>query len=104
MFMVGKRTFPEYVMKRLIKDKIGFQPQENWKGSFTDYKTLISAPLAQNPKDFLVYCHELGHCKSYQPEQNLAIQMLGVGVTDVSKGSSMLGNGDCVISVGLDFR
>lgn len=66
---IGSHTFPQYVAKRLHKDGIGFVPIEKWEESSTDCHTYIRAPIPKTEVQFLVYCHELGHCKSYQPHE-----------------------------------
>lgn len=41
--------------------------------SCTDIKTYIASPKVKSNLDFLAYLHELGHCKSKQPDFYIAI-------------------------------
>lgn len=71
-FKVAGKRFSEYVGYRVYKDGIGFQPTKNWKDSATDCETYIKAPIVKDCVEFLVYCHELGHCKSKQSYEPLS--------------------------------
>lgn len=64
------KTFPEYIQYRLVKDNIGFVPSDRFEDGSTDCRSYIKAVAPANPVDFLVYAHELGHCKSRQYEEN----------------------------------
>ena len=70
VYRIGSKTFSDLVAKRVTKDSLGFVPVQNWRDSATDCKAYIKAPIPKSDVDFLAYCHELGHCKSKQPEQD----------------------------------
>lgn len=65
------KTFPEYIQHRLVKDNLGFVPADNFSDGQTDCRSYIKAVAPQNPVEFLVYAHELGHCKSKQYVDNV---------------------------------
>ncbi|WP_407305883.1 hypothetical protein [Acinetobacter sp.] len=64
-FKIGGKDFYDYVIYRLKKDKLGFYPCQKFEAK-TDTKTFISAPIPKCALDFLIFAHELGHCKSKQ--------------------------------------
>ncbi len=62
------KSFPDYLYHRMMKDNLGFVPTDDiWAGR-TDCKSYIVAMAPQKQHEFLVYAHELGHCKSRQYE------------------------------------
>jgi hypothetical protein len=63
---VGNLTFAQYIGKRLMKDGLGYVPTDKWLDGCTDTKTYIMAVIPKTVYDFLVYAHELGHCKARQ--------------------------------------
>lgn len=65
-FKIAGKSFYEYVGYRLKKDGLGYLPSSRWEDGSTDMKTFIKAVVPACAYDFLVYCHELGHCKSRQ--------------------------------------
>lgn len=69
---VGRYSFAEYIGKRLIKDGLGFIPLvDNENKAYTQRGSHIVARIPENAEDFLVYCHELGHNKTPQPESSM---------------------------------
>lgn len=70
---VGSISFAQYTAKRLMKDGLGFLPISNVAESATDCRTYIKAPIPKDDIDLLAYFHELGHCKSKQPQQDFGI-------------------------------
>jgi hypothetical protein len=65
-FKIAGKDFYQYVAYRLKKDGLGFIPGREWKDGATDCKTYIKSIVPKTSYDFLVYTHELGHCKSVQ--------------------------------------
>lgn len=65
-YKVAGRSFAEYAIRRMMKDGIGFCPISDYRESSTNLYGYIQAPVPKTDGDFLVYCHELGHCKSRQ--------------------------------------
>lgn len=65
---VAGRSFSEYIGRRLLKDGVGFIPIAEEKEACTDRKTYIKSAIPLTAATFLIYAHELGHCKSFQPE------------------------------------
>ncbi len=63
---IGSLTFAQYIGKRLEKDGIGFLPVDNYFGACTDRMSFIKAMIPKTEYDFLVYAHELGHCRGKQ--------------------------------------
>jgi hypothetical protein len=70
MFKIAGKDFYEYVAYRLKKDKLGFIPSGRWNEGSTDRVTFIKSVVPNSAYDFLVYAHELGHCKSEQFASN----------------------------------
>lgn len=69
---VGRYSFAEYIGKRLIKDGLGFIPLiDSENHAYTQRGSHIVARIPENAEDFLIYCHELGHNKTFQPESRL---------------------------------
>lgn len=66
-FRIAGRSFGQYCAKRVDKDALGLIPVSKWEEAATDCKTYIRSVIPKNCQEFLVYCHELGHCKSKQP-------------------------------------
>ena len=78
------KSFPDYLYHRMMKDNLGFVPTDDiWAGQ-TDCKSYIVAMAPQKQHEFLVYAHELGHCKSKQYE-NTASSFWGVSTVDEYK-------------------
>lgn len=67
---IAGKTFPEYIAYRLMKDGIGFKVAKSVWDAATDRKNYIECTIPKTPKEFMVYCHELGHVKSRQYDQN----------------------------------
>lgn len=77
-FMIAGKDFYQYVAYRLKKDGLGYTPTKDWYNGCTDTKTFIKAILPKTSYDFLVYAHELGHCKSKQlPRSTNAVYFRG---------------------------
>lgn len=70
---IAGKTFPEYIAYRLMKDGIGFKVAKSLWDAATDRKNYIECTIPKTPKEFMVYCHELGHVKSRQYDQNYGI-------------------------------
>ncbi len=67
---IAGKTFPEYIAYRLMKDGIGFKVAKSIWDAATDRKNYIECTIPKTPKEFMVYCHELGHVKSKQYDQS----------------------------------
>lgn len=65
---IAGRSFSDYIGRRLLKDGVGFMPIAEEKEACTDRKTYIKSAIPLTAATFLIYAHELGHCKSFQPE------------------------------------
>lgn len=65
-FTIAGKDFYQYVAYRLKKDGLGFLPASVWGEGCTDARSYIKAVVPKTSYDFLVYAHELGHCKSEQ--------------------------------------
>lgn len=76
-FRVAGRSFGQYCAKRVDKDSLGLIPISSWKDAATDCKTYIRSVIPKNCQEFLVYCHELGHCKSKQPASEPSFGFFG---------------------------
>lgn len=76
---IGNHSFSQYMAKRLDKDGIGFKPTESWRDSATDCDTWIMGEIPTGKVQFLVYCHELGHCKSVQPHRKENLYHMNIG-------------------------
>lgn len=76
-FMIAGKDFYQYVAYRLKKDGIGYTPSSRWHDGSTDTKTFIKAILPKTAFDFLVYVHELGHCKSEQLPRSMGSSFFG---------------------------
>lgn len=63
---VGNLSFDQYIARRLRKDGMGFIPGQTFQDGCTDRKTYIKAIIPRCHRDFMVYAHELGHCKGQQ--------------------------------------
>lgn len=81
-FKIAGKDFFQYVAYRLKKDGLGFLPASKWENGATDTKTHIRAIVPKNAYDFLVYCHELGHCKSKQLQRSMGSSFFGWDVCD----------------------
>lgn len=76
-FRVAGRSFGQYCAKRVDKDSLGLIPVNSWEEAATDCKTYIRSVIPRNCQEFLVYCHELGHCKSKQPASEPSFGFFG---------------------------
>lgn len=81
-FKIAGKDFYQYVAYRLKKDGIGYMPSDRWQEGSTDTKTYIKAIMPQQAYHFLVYAHELGHCKSKQLPRSMGSSFFGYNVCD----------------------
>lgn len=76
-FTIAGKDFYQYVAYRLKKDGLGYTPSKSWHDGSTDTKTFIKAILPKSAYDFLVFAHELGHCKSKQLPRSMGSSFFG---------------------------
>lgn len=83
-FRIGNVSWNQYVARLMALYGVYHMPAATFSSCLNERDAYIASPIPKSPKDFLAFCHELGHLLGRQHPRNVTQyqrMMLGTGTS-----------------------